>query len=300
MMSAEVVMDKKNYAQGLAYGTLAFILWGLLPLYWKMVSALNPYQIFTNRVFWSLIFVSLILLFKKEFKAFVILIKDKQNWLATLAPAVFISINWLVYIWGVNNDYVIETSLGYYINPLVLTLFGAIFYKEHLDGLQKVGITFAAIGVLIKVFVYGRVPVIALVLAVSFAIYGLLKKKSKYTSLVGLGFETLIVGIPATFYMIFMETSGSGITGNLNPTFWFLIALSGIVTATPLLLYGEGTKRLPLKVVGFLQYIAPTITLFLGIFVFKEPFSSSEFIPFVIIWIGLACFVVSQVRMLKI
>lgn len=292
-------MDRQNYIKGLLYGGSAFVLWGLLPLYWKLVSALDPYQIFSHRVFWSLVFIVIIMSYRKELKSFISLLKDKRNWLSTLGPAIFISINWLTYIWGVNNGYVIETSLGYYINPLVLTLFGALFYHEKLDRLQKIGIALAALGVLIKIFVYGRVPIIALILAISFAIYGLLKKKSKYTSLVGLGFETLIVGLPACLYVFFSETSGKGITGNLPVSFWLLILLSGIVTAVPLLLYGEGTKRLPLKVVGFLQYIAPTIALFLGIFVFEEAFSIDEFVPFLIIWLGLICFIVSQVKMLK-
>ncbi len=292
-------MNKKHYITGLIYGGLAFILWGLLPIYWKLVKALNPYQVFTHRVFWSVIFLTLIMIYKGQIKEFLNLLKDKSNWLSTLGPAFFISINWLTYIWGVNNGYVIETSLGYYMNPLVLTLLGAIFYRERLDKLQTVGIVLATIGVLIKILVYGEIPILALVLAISFAIYGLLKKKSKFTSLTGLGFETVIVGIPATLMIIFTETTGQGISGNLPISFWLLISMSGVITAVPLLLYGESTKRLPLKVVGFLQYIAPTIGLFLGIFVFKEAFSFEDLIPFIIIWIGLACFVLSQVRMLK-
>jgi len=292
-------MDRQNYIKGLLYGGLAFVLWGLLPLYWKLVSALNPYQIFAHRVFWSLIFIVAIMKHRKQFRSFMDLVKDKNNWIASFGPALFISINWLTYIWGVNNGYVIETSLGYYINPLVLTLFGALFYHEKLDRLQMIGIGLAGLGVLIKIIVYGRLPIIALILAISFAIYGLLKKQSKFTSLVGLGFETLIVGLPAFILILFSEGSGHGINGNLPVSFWLLIALSGLVTAVPLLLYGEGTKRLPLKVVGFLQYIAPTIALFLGIFVFKEPFNTEELIPFLVIWSGLICFVISQVKMLK-
>jgi len=292
-------MNKKEYIKGLIYGGLAFIIWGLLPLYWKLVKALNPYQVFTHRVFWSVIFVSIVMIYKHQFKDFLHLLKDRKNWFVTLGPAFFISINWLTYIWGVNNGFVIETSLGYYMNPLVLTLLGAIFYRERLDRLQAIGIGLAGIGVLIKVFAYGDIPVLALVLAVSFAIYGLLKKKSKFSSLTGLGFETVIVGLPASIMILFTEVSGQGISGNMHASFWGLIALSGALTAIPLLLYGEGTKRLPLKIVGFLQYIAPTIGLFLGIFVFNEPFSMNELVPFLIIWAGLICFVVSQVRMLK-
>lgn len=292
-------MDKKEYIKGLISGGLAFTLWGLLPLYWKMLKVISPYQIFAHRVFWSLIFIWTILLYKGKLKSYFKTISNKETLKGVLAPAIFISINWLTYIWGVNNNYVIECSLGYYLNPLVLTMFGAIFFHERLGRLQKIGLGFAVVGVMIKTLSYGKVPWLALILAVSFAIYGLLKKKSGYSSLMGLGFETLIVAIPATVYLLFVEATSKGIIGNLSPWFWLLIATSGMVTAVPLLLYAEGTKRLPLTVVGFLQYIAPTIGLFLGIFVFKEPFKAIELIPFSLIWLGLACFSYSQYHMLK-
>lgn len=292
-------MNKKDYIKGLISGVLAFTLWGLLPLYWKSVSAINPYQIFAHRVVWSLIFLIAILVIRKDFNRFKNLVKDKRTFFITIGPAIFISINWLVYIYTVNSGFVLEASLGYYINPLVLTLFGAIFFKERLTKLQKIGIGFASVGVIIKTLLYGRLPQYALILAVSFAIYGLLKKKSSLDSLTGLAFETLIIGIPTSIYLIFVETKGIGIIGNLEGMFWLLIAMSGIVTAVPLLLYSEGTKKLPLTVVGFLQYIAPTIGLFLGIYVFKEPFSSKELLPFILIWIGLGFFTYSQVRLLK-
>ena len=146
---------------------------------------------------------------------------------------------------------------------------------------------------------YGQIPLISLVLAFSFAMYGLLKKKSHIDSINGLAFETLIVSVPAFIYLVSVESSGNGIVGNLNPKFWLLIALSGVVTAFPLLLYAEGTKRLPLNIIGFLQYIAPTIALFLGIYVFKEAFDMKSLMPFVLIWIGLAIFSYSQYKLLS-
>lgn len=292
-------LERKNYIKGLIYTGVAFVLWGLLPLYWKLVDGITPYQIFAHRVSWSVLFIVLILLYKKKLQAFGQALKVGKNWLYVIPPTVFISINWLTYIWSVNSGYVIEASLGYYINPLVLTLLGVIFLKERLTRIQWIGMAFAGIGVLLKTLMYGRIPVVAFVLAVSFAIYGLLKKQSKFDGLTGLGFETIIVGIPSVFYLLFVEASGTGISGNLPPTFWFLICISGVVTAIPLLLYAEGTKRLPLTVVGFMQYIAPTISLVLGIFVFKEAFELSDIIPFALIWIGLICFTYSQVRILK-
>lgn len=292
-------MDRKRYIEGLTMGIAAFIMWGLLPLYWKLVRAITPYEIFSQRVVWSFLFVMIVITIKGNMSDFLLIIKKPKNWIKVLGPAFFISINWLTYIWGVNNGYVIETSLGYYINPLVLTLFGAIFFKEKLDKLQKIGIAFAASGVAIKAIMYGQIPFISLVLAFTFAIYGLLKKKSHIDSINGLAFETLIVGAPALIYLVSVESSGNGIVGNLSPSFWFLIALSGIVTAVPLLLYAEGTKRLPLNIVGFLQYIAPTIALVLGIYVFKEPFDLKAMLPFVFIWIGLGIFSYSQYKLLS-
>ena len=211
----------------------------------------------------------------------------------------FISINWLVYIWAVNNGYVLESSLGYFMNPLVLTLFGHFFFKEKLTTLQKVGMGFALAGVLAKTVLYGRIPYIGITLAISFAAYGVMKKKAQVDSMTGLAFETLIIGIPALFYITFVETSGVGITGNLPGSFWFLIALSGIATATPLILYAEGAKKLPLSTLGFLQYIAPTITLFLGIYVFGETFDYRSFAAFGLIWVGLVIFSYSQILLLK-
>lgn len=292
-------MDQKRYVEGLIMGGAAFTLWGLLPLYWKWMNVMSPYEIFVQRVVWSFIFVVIILFLKKQISVFGNLLKKPQNWLKIFGPSLFISINWLVYIWAVNHNYVIETSLGYYINPLVLTLFGGIFFKERLTKLQTVGIVFAGAGVAAKTLMYGRIPIIALILAFSFAVYGLLKKKSNLDSLNGLAFETLVVGIPSIFYLVFIETSGSGISGNLPFYYWGLIALSGIVTAIPLLLYAEGAKRLPLSVVGFLQYTAPTIGLILGVFVFKEPFDLKSLIAFALIWIGLGFFTYSQYQILS-
>lgn len=292
-------MDKKHYVKGLLMGGLAFVIWGLLPLYWKLVKAITPYEIFSQRVVWSFIFVLLIMFYKGSLTKLKQLITSRKQWRKIALPAIFISINWLLYIWAVNNDFVLETSLGYYMNPLILTLFGTVFFKEKLDKYKKIGLGFAVVGVVLKTILYGKVPIIALTLAFCFAAYGLLKKKSSLDSLTGLGFETFVIGIPSLFYLIATEASGEGIIGNLSIWFWVLIATSGVVTAIPLLLYAESTKLLPLNVVGFLQYIAPTIALFLGIFVFDEPFGITELIPFLIIWIGLVFFSYSQIKLVS-
>lgn len=292
-------MDRKNYLEGLTYGSLAYFIWGLLPLYWRLVHELSAYQIFAQRVIWSFVFVFILLRLKNRVRAFFSLLRDRNTWKIGSASALFISVNWLTYIWGVNNGYVIESSLGYYINPLVLTVFGRFFFKEKMTRLQGIGLFSALIGVLLSTWFYQRIPVVGLTLAVSFAIYGVLKKKSGLDSLNGLTLETLVVSVPSLVYILFAEMTGQGINGNLPYWFWALIALSGIFTAVPLLCYAEGAKKLPLNVLGFLQYISPTISLILGITVFKETFDGRNLISFSFIWLGLAIFSYSQYQMLS-
>lgn len=290
---------KSQYVKGLVLGIMAFTLWGLLPLYWRLVGALDAYQIFGHRIIWSFVFLLGILWKKRQLGEFLQQVKTRRTWIRMTAPALFISVNWLTYIWSVNNGYVIEASLGYFINPLVLTFFGMVFLKERLDRLQWTGILLAALGVLYKTATYGQVPFIALILATTFAVYGLLKKLSPMTSLQGLGFETMMVTLPALLFLSGREVAGEGILGNLPLGFWPLIMFSGIATATPLLLYAESTKRLPLNVVGFLQYIAPTLQLVLGIFVYREAFDFKSFLAFSLIWIGLVFFSASQYQALR-
>lgn len=292
-------MDRKSYIQGLAYGGAAYFMWGLLPLYWKLVSALSAYQIFAQRVVWSFLFVLILLQARKRLGAFIDKLRSGSVWLGGLAAAAFISINWLTYIWGVNNGYVVESSLGYYINPLVLTLFGRMIYGERMTRLQGMGILSALVGVVLSTWFYHRIPYVGLTLAFSFAIYGVLKKRSTLDSLQGLTLETLIVGAPALIYLVYGEWSGQGITGNLPAWFWVLIAFSGVVTSVPLLFYAEGVKRLPLNVLGFLQYISPTISLILGVTVFHESFDSGRLLSFGFIWLGLVLFSWSQVQLLS-
>lgn len=292
-------MERKTYAQGLILGSSAFTIWGLLPLYWKLVQGVSPYIVFCHRVVWSFVFVIILLTVRKKLPEFMKMIKVFRSWKLILAPAIFVSLNWLLYIWAVNNNYVIESSLGYFINPLVLTIFGKVFYKEKLSIYQLVGIGLAGAGVLIKSIYYAKVPFLALGLAISFALYGLFKKKSSIDSLNGLAFETLLISFPAVGYILFTEWNGTGIAGNYPIYYWLLMIASGIVTAIPLLMYGEGTKRLPLTVVGFLQYIAPILMLILGVFAFGEPFKPADLIPFILIWIGLILFSYSQYQLLS-
>ena len=291
-------MDRKQYISGLIFGTSAFLLWGLLPVYWKLVDDISPYLIFSHRALWSFVFMTILLCMTKRISELKEALMSPRTMKITFLSAILISMNWLIYIWAVNNGYIIESSLGYFINPLVLTVFGVVYYQEKLSRYEWIGIGFASLGVIIKSVYYGSVPIIALLLAISFALYGLFKKKSELDSLIGLGVETLMISIPCMFYVLLAEYRGVGISNNFPGYYWPLIMMSGLVTALPLILYGIGAKRLPLTIVGFLQYIAPSLMLLLGIFVYNEEFTIFDFIPFGMIWIGLIFFSYSQFKLL--
>lgn len=291
-------MERTRYTQGLMFASASYIIWGFLPLFWRLLHGVSPLVILCNRVIWSFIFVLLILGMKGKLKDFLQTIKNRKMWGKLVVPSIFLTTNWLIYLWAVSNGYVIEASLGFFINPLIFTILGTLFFKERLTPLQWIGIALAGLGVVIKTIYYQKIPFVGLLLGIAFPLYGFFKKKSSLDSLNGLAFETLLIGCPALIYLIFAEYSGHGLSGNFPAYYWVITGFSGVVTAIPLLLYGAGAQRLPLTVAGFFQYISPIIMLFLGIFVFGEPFQTLDFIPFVCIWIGLICFSFSQYKLL--
>ena len=208
--------------------------------------------------------------------------------------AVTISLNWYLYIWAVNSGYVIEASLGYYINPLAVILLGSLVLKEKLTKAQKVAFAFALVGVLNLTIHYGRFPLVALALATTFALYGLFKKLAATEAFLGLTMETILITPFAALFILQNEMNGVGVLGNVPIHVILLLTTAGIATATPLIFYAQATNAIPLSVVGLLQYIAPTISLFLGVFIFKETFTSNHFISFALIWTGLAYYSLSQ------
>lgn len=228
--------------------------------------------------------------------------RSDDRWKSTfslLLSAILISVNWYVYIWAVNHDLMLEASLGYYINPLVSVLLGIIFLKERLNKMQTTAILIAAAGVIISTVQYGSFPVVAFVLAFSFGFYGLIKKRMSFTSAIGLTIETLLLAPAALVYLFFflkepVVTMNPSSFGSLG-----LLFFAGVFTAVPLLLFSEGAKRIPLYQVGILQYIAPTITLFLGLFVYHEHLSAAKIVTFLCIWVAILLFTTSQLRMKK-
>ncbi len=277
---------------GIAAATTAYLIWGLLPIYWKLLDTVASYQILAHRIVWSLILTTLLLLLLGNRARFRALFADGRIVIGSSVSGLLLGVNWLIYIWAVNSDHIIEASLGYYINPLVTVLFAVVILKERLRFLQVSALLLAVCGVVYLTFVYGRFPWIALSLALTFAIYGLLHKTTKVAPLDGLFLETLAVSLPAVGLLLFAEFSGSGAFGHGGPTVSLLLAATGVITTIPLLLFAHAAHHIPLSMLGILQYIAPTLNLLIGIGVYHEEFPWSRAVGFMLVWGALAVFMV--------
>lgn len=275
--------------KGILYVLAAYGMWGFFPLYFKTLQGVSAFQIMAHRVVWSFIFVAGIILFRKEFKTLV----RSINWRIAglyLIAGVLLSINWLTYVWAVTEGFVVEASLGYFINPLVSVLLGVIFLQERLRPLQWLPVILAAAGVTYLAVSMEQLPWIALVLAFSFGFYGLMKKIAPLNSLHGLTLETGAIFLPALAFLVFEQVNGTGSFINDGIGTSLLLAATGIVTAVPLLFFASGTRLVPLTTVGLLQYITPSSQFLLGVLLYNEPFTKERAIGFTIIWIALAVF----------
>ncbi len=285
--------ERKDGIQGIGAVSLAIFLWGILPLYWKQLDRVASDQILANRVIWSFVFVLIILIFQGRIRELLAQSHKSQSIILCIS-GIIISLNWFTYIYAVNSDQIIEASLGYYINPLLTIFLGRVVLKEKLDHLQLIAVVLAGIGVSIITYSYGRVPLIALVLALTFSAYSLVKKRVNTEVIMGLSIETMAVLPLALGYLVFKNNQGQLAYPNLTVTELLFILGTGIITAIPLLLFSYGTRKVPLTTVGFIQYLAPTISLFLGIFLYKETFTTVHIITFVFIWTALMLYSFSQ------
>ena len=273
--------------KGVLYGFGAYFLWGILPVYWKWLHVVPALQIVAHRVAWSLIFVLILVLSQRSFTTFKQSAASPKTIAIYTLAACLVLVNWLIYIWAVNANFIVETSLGYFINPLVNVLLGVIFLREKLRPLQWVPVGLAGLGVLYLTIGYGSLPWIALALAFTFGLYGLVKKTAPLESLHGLTLETAILFLPAVGYLAVMEVQGSGAFGHLSLVSNILLVLTGVVTATPLLLFGAAARRVNLSTLGILQYIAPTCQFLIGVLVYREPFTPDRLVGFSMIWLAL-------------
>lgn len=276
---------------GIAYAALAFFLWGLFPLYFRAIEEVAPIEILAHRMLWSLLFLSIVLTVRGQWKWLLEVRRQPRVIASFVASAALLTLNWFVYIWAVNNGHVLDSSLGYFINPLVNVLLGVLLLKEKLRRLQWLAIALAGCGVGWLTWQGGQLPWIALILGASFGLYGLLRKTAALAALEGLSFETLLLFPAAAAYLVWLTVHGqnSFLNSAHDSTRW-LLAAAGPITAIPLLLFAAGARRIPFSVLGLLQYLAPTMQLLLGVWLFHEAFSSARLIGFGIIWSALALY----------
>jgi chloramphenicol-sensitive protein RarD len=274
-------------SRGAAAAVLAYILWGLLPVYWKSLGAVVPYEILCHRMVWSLIFTIGLIMVMGRLRSLRDSFTNLKNIVVFLPAATLLSVNWLLYIWAVNNDHVIESSLGYFINPLITVFFGMVFLKERLRIGQYAALLVALGGVVYLTVWYGQFPWVALSLACTFALYGLLHKKTAVPALEGLSLETMVLFVPALMVLLYLEKTGTGSFGHVGGGLTLLLIGTGVITSLPLLLFGYAAQNIPLSLLGLLQYIAPSINLVLGILLYDEPFPFVRMVGFLMIWIAL-------------
>ncbi|WP_449621503.1 EamA family transporter RarD [Robertmurraya sp. Marseille-Q9965] len=294
-------MKNNEIKSGAIQAGISYVLWGLLPIYWKFLSEVSADEILASRIVWAFVLMVLLLLITKKWSPFITTLKglkenQKRLWALVIA-SLLISGNWFVYIWAVNHDQMIQASLGYYINPLVSVLLGVLFLKEKLSPAQYVSFFMAIVGVVILSISYGQIPWISLALAFSFGFYGLAKKLIKVDSSIGLTLETMVVTPIALAYMIFLFVQGNQAFLSVSISTDLLLIGSGLATALPLLYFAKGAQKIPLSMLGFIQYIAPTLTLILGVFLYNETFSKVHLLAFMFIWGALTVYSLSKTKL---
>jgi chloramphenicol-sensitive protein RarD len=269
----------------------AFLIWGLLPLYLRLLAPVPALQIMAHRVIWCCVFVFLWLGLRGQLRGVGAALANPRSCLSLAASALLISSNWVIYVWAANAGHVLELSLGYFINPLINVLLGVAVLRERLNRAQWTAVAFAALGVVWLTVLAGRLPWIALSLAVSFSLYGLIRKTVAVEAITGLATETLLIAPFAAVYLVWIEASGSGAVGNSSSALVIaLLIAGGLVTAVPLSLFSFGARLIPYSTVGLIQYLSPTMLFGLSLLVFHEPFSSARATGFALIWLGLAIY----------
>jgi chloramphenicol-sensitive protein RarD len=286
----------KDPVLGVGFAASAFLIWGISPIYWKALRAVPALEIILHRMVWSFFFLVPLIIIMRRWQEFIDTLKNHRALLILLFTALIIGGNWLLYIWAVNHDHLLQASLGYYINPLVNVVLGMVFLKERLRAPQILAVVLATAGVLYLTIYYGELPWIALALAVSFGLYGLIRKVAPVGSVVGLAVETLLLSIPALGYLFYLDSQGQGSIFRVSLKLDLLLMGCALVTAIPLLFFTLGARRLYLSTIGLLQYIAPSCMFILAVFLFHEPFSSVQVVTFIFIWTALAIYSTDSVR----
>ncbi|WP_243056338.1 EamA family transporter RarD [Nocardioides sp. SR21] len=282
--------------RGLTFGIAAYAMWGVFPLYWPLLQPAGALEILAHRVLWSAVTIGLLVLIMRRTSHLRAIVADRRVRLLLTVAAAVISVNWLTYIWGVTHDHVVETSLGYFINPLVTVLMGVLILGERLRPLQWVAMGFATVAVLVLTLDYGRLPWVALVLAFTFGSYGLCKKTANVGAVESLAFETAVIAPFAGAYLAWLAFTGASNFAAHGFDHTLLFMSTGIVTAIPLICFGAAATRVSMVTLGLLQYLAPIIQFALGVLYFHEDMPAGRWVGFVLVWIALIMFTVEAVN----
>jgi chloramphenicol-sensitive protein RarD len=283
-------IPRSEPALGVIYAGAAFLIWGLAAVYWKELRSVPPLEIIAHRVAWSFIFLLTLIVLQRQWAEFVAILQNLQMLLILLTSAILVAANWLLYVWAVNNNHLLQASLGYYINPLVNVVLGMVFLRERLRPPQILAVMLATSGVIYLTLQYGAFPWIAICLAISFGLYGLIRKVAPVSPLVGLTVETLLISLPAIGYLIYLDYQGTGSIFRVSLNLDLLLMGCAPLTAIPLLFFTAGAKRLYLSTLGLMQYIGPSGMFLLAVFYYHEPFSTAQVWTFVMIWAALAIY----------
>ncbi|MDK9779419.1 MULTISPECIES: EamA family transporter RarD [unclassified Vibrio] len=282
--------EQQRSRQGVLLAIGAYTMWGIAPIYFKSIAEVSPLEILSHRVIWSFFLLAALLHFGRHWRSVRDIIKNKTKMMFLVSTAILVGANWLIFIWAVNSNHMLDASLGYYINPLINVLLGMVFLGERLRKLQWFAVVLAACGVLVQLIVFGSVPVVAIALAMSFGFYGLLRKKVSVEAQTGLFIETLVMLPAAAIYLLFIASSPtSNMLDNPMQLNTLLIA-AGVITTLPLLCFTGAATRLKLSTLGFFQYIGPSLMFLLAVLIYGEPFTSDKAITFAFIWGALVVF----------
>jgi len=276
--------------KGVIFAILAFTFWGLVPIYFKLVSSVSPLEILVHRIIWSLFFLYILIIFTKQMGSVKKIFKDKKKFKILFLTALLVSTNWLIFIWAVSHNKITEASLGYYINPIINVILGIIFFSEKPTKFQKIAILFAIFAISNELISFGSIPLLSLSLALSFGFYGMLRKKISLPSVAGLFIETLILAPFALLYFIYLFFTSQNSFNFSFDSISLLLISAGFITVLPLLWFNAAATRISLVKLGFLQYIGPSISFILGIFIYHEPFDQKKLITFAFIWLALVIF----------
>jgi chloramphenicol-sensitive protein RarD len=278
------------FQKGILYAVGAYLIWGLVPIYWKLIKHVPAIQLIGHRIIWSFLLLAAIIFVTRKWRELRAPIFDRKILSIYFIAALLVGANWLIYVWAVNSSYIIEASLGYFINPLLSVFLGVVFLRERLRPFQWIAIGLAAAGVLYITFDYGHLPWISLGLAFTFGFYGLVKKIAPLSSLSGLTLETGILFLPAVLFLAYQDWQGQGAFLHTGIVSDFLMAGAGFITTIPLLLFVSAARRIPLTMVGIIHYITPTCQFLLGVLVYGEAFRATRAIGFGIVWAALIIF----------